>query len=221
MAKVHISPKIVTIVASHKVWAVDPAALYTLGKVIPPSTTLWVICIAKSMPTPTTIDPIITVIKLNDWPKPTIVNGSNITTQTTGNEVTSPTFQFLKVTLRTVNTKIKQIASVFNWDEISCALTRVPIAATPVNTETCTFPCGYFFIISSKVKKYIEKNPAIKTAQEEQKKIAQIEKSIPRKLLKGITEITIENKTLKRKTRRRRKKKTRKRRKRRRKTRKR
>ena len=54
--------------------------------------------------------------------------------------------------------------------------------------------------LKKEIKKYIEKNPAIKTAQEEQKKIAQIEKSIPRKLLKGITEITIENKTLKIKT---------------------
>ena len=54
--------------------------------------------------------------------------------------------------------------------------------------------------IKKEIKKYIEKNPKIKTAQEEQKKITQIEKSIPSKLLKGIIEITIENKTLKIKT---------------------
>ena len=54
--------------------------------------------------------------------------------------------------------------------------------------------------LKKEIKKYIEKNPEIKKAQEDQKKISQIEKSIPQKLLKGITEITIENKTLKIKT---------------------
>ena len=54
--------------------------------------------------------------------------------------------------------------------------------------------------LKKEIKKYIEKNPEIKKAQEDQKNLSQIEKIIPQKLLKGITEITIENKTLKIKT---------------------
>ena len=86
-----------------------------------------------------TIEPIITVTRLSDCPSPTKVSGSSATTHITGRVVTSPSFQLRpKVTVRITNTSTRQMASVCNCYLMSCALTLVPMAATPVSGETCT-----------------------------------------------------------------------------------
>ena len=54
--------------------------------------------------------------------------------------------------------------------------------------------------LKKEIQKYISQKPEIKEAQEAQKNIKQIKEILPKKLLKGIKEITIEKKTLKIKT---------------------
>jgi hypothetical protein len=83
----HNIPAEVTVVASNKLMPVLAHADFIASRDPPNSLTLLAICIQKSTPTPTSIDPIITVTRDIDTPQESIISHCIATVKPTGSVV--------------------------------------------------------------------------------------------------------------------------------------
>ena len=100
--KAHVMPMAVTVVASNRLIPVLEHAVRIPSNVPPISLTLFAMCMEKSIPTPTRIDPIITVTRDSDKPHESITNHCMATVNPTGIVVRKAYLMSLKTRARVI-----------------------------------------------------------------------------------------------------------------------